>query len=78
MSKKVLEGIVVSDKMDKTITVLALRRFPHRMYKKLTVKKKKYKAHDEQNRAKNGDKVKIIESRPYSKDKYFCLLEIIK
>ncbi|MBD3263479.1 MAG: 30S ribosomal protein S17 [Candidatus Omnitrophica bacterium] len=78
VSKKILEGVVVSDKMDKTVTVLTLRRFPHRLYKKLTVKKKKYKAHDEHNKAKVGDKVKIVESRTYSKDKYFRLLEILK
>lgn len=78
VSKKILEGVVVSDKMNKTVTVLTLRKFPHSAYKKLTIKRKKYKAHDEENKAKIGDKVKIVECRPYSKDKYYRLLEIVK
>jgi small subunit ribosomal protein S17 len=75
---KVLEGIVVSDKMDKTITVKVSRRYPHPLYKKLTMASKKYKAHDQENKAKVGDKVKIIECRPLSKQKRFRLMEIIK
>ncbi|MBU1122894.1 MAG: 30S ribosomal protein S17 [Candidatus Omnitrophica bacterium] len=76
--KRILEGIVVSDKMNKTIAVTVTKKLFHALYKKLIVKRKKYKAHDEDNKAKIGDKVKIIESRPYSKDKRFRLLEIIK
>jgi small subunit ribosomal protein S17 len=75
---KVLEGEVVSDKMDKTVVVMVSRRFPQPFYKKFLTKRKKYKAHDEKNEAKMGDKVKIIESRSYSKDKQFRLLEIVK
>ena len=75
---KVLEGQVVSDKMDKTIVVMVSRRFPQPFYKKFLTKRKKYKAHDEQNEAKMGDRVKIVESRSFSKDKKFRLLEIVK
>ncbi|MBP7088621.1 MAG: 30S ribosomal protein S17 [Candidatus Omnitrophica bacterium] len=75
---KVLEGVVLSDKSSKTIVVLVSTRLPHHSYGKLTLKKKKYKVHDENNTAKVGDKVRIIESRPYSKEKHFRLLEVIK
>ncbi|MDD3295929.1 MAG: 30S ribosomal protein S17 [Candidatus Omnitrophica bacterium] len=75
---KILEGIVVSDKMDKTATVLVKEKVSHQLYKKSTVNRKKYKAHDKDNKAKVGDRVKIIEARPYSKDKRFKLLEIVK
>lgn len=75
---KVLEGIVTSDKMDKTIAVLVKTKFSHQLYKRSSVRKKKYKAHDEKNTAKKGDRVKIIESRPLSKEKSFRLLEILK
>ena len=76
--RKILEGVVVSDKMDKTLVVMVSRKLPHPAYKKLVSKKKKYKVHDEEGKAKAGDKVKIIESRPYSKEKYFRLLEVLK
>jgi len=75
---KVFEGVVTSDKSDKTITVLVKARVSHQMYGSPCSRRKKYKAHDEKNQAKIGDKVRIIESRPYSKDKHFRLLEIIK
>ena len=75
---KVLEGIVTSDKGDKTITVLVKVKFSHQLYKRPLVKKKKFKAHDINNEVKVGDRVKIIECRPYSKDKRFRLLEIGK
>ncbi len=75
---KILEGQVLSDKMDKTIVVSVAKRLPHRLYKKFITTKKKYKAHDEKNTAKVGDWVKIVESRPYSKEKQFRLLEIRK
>ena len=75
---KILEGVVVSDKMDKTVSVLVKSKVSHQLYKRSVVKRKKYKAHDKDNKAKAGDRVKIIESRPYSKDKNFELLEILK
>jgi len=71
MSKKVLKGIVVSDKPNKTITVLVERKYQHPLLKKVIKTKKKYSAHDENNNYKNGDKVSIIECRPYSKTKKF-------
>lgn len=74
---KVLEGIVTSDKSDKTITVLVKMKVSHQLYKRSLIKKKKFKAHDINNEAKIGNRVKIIESRPFSKDKHFRLLEII-
>ena len=75
---KILEGTVVSDINDMTITVLVRTKFSHQMYKRASVKRKKYKVHDQDNKAKVGDKVKIIESRPFSKQKCFRLLEIVK
>ncbi len=77
-TSKVLEGLVVSDKCDKTVTVLVGGKSSHQRYKRALVKKKKYKAHDKDNKAKAGDRVKIVQSRPFSKDKHFRLLEIIK
>ena len=71
MPKKILIGIVVSDKPNKTITVLVERKYQHPMLKKIVKVKKKYNAHDENNKFKNGDKVSIIECRPYSKSKKF-------
>ena len=74
MSKKVLKGVVVSDKPNKTITVLVERKYQHPLLKKVIKTKKKYSAHDENNNYKNGDKVSIIECRPYSKTKKFEVL----
>ena len=71
MSKKILTGIVVSDKPNKTITVLVERKYQHPVLKKVVKVKKKYNAHDENNKFKSGDKVSIIESKPYSKNKKF-------
>tara|TARA_B100000579_G_C22026625_1_gene486310 strand:+ start:34 stop:270 length:237 start_codon:yes stop_codon:yes gene_type:complete len=71
MPKKILSGIVVSDKPNKTITVLVERKYQHPVLKKIIKVKKKYNAHDENNKYKNGDKVSIIESKPYSKNKKF-------
>ena len=71
MPKKILTGIVVSDKPNKTVTVLVERKYQHPMLKKIVKVKKKYNAHDENNKFKNGDKVSIIESKPYSKNKKF-------
>ena len=71
MPKKVLNGIVVSDKPNKTITVLVERKYQHPVLKKVMKARKKYNAHDEENKFKLGDKVSIRESRPYSKNKKF-------
>ena len=75
--RRVLEGVVVSDKMDKTIVVKVERLKKHPLYKKIIKVHKKVKAHDGQSRASKGDYVKIVESRPYSKEKHFVLAEII-
>tara|TARA_B100000579_G_scaffold19493_1_gene13751 strand:- start:1484 stop:1720 length:237 start_codon:yes stop_codon:yes gene_type:complete len=71
MPKKILKGIVVSDKPNKTITVLVERKYQHPLFKKIIKSKKKYNAHDENNKFKNGDKVSIVECKPYSKNKKF-------
>ena len=78
MPKKVLKGTVVSDKPNKTITVLVERKYQHPLFKKIIKSKKKYNAHDENNKYKNGDKVAIIECKPYSKNKKFEVLEDAK
>jgi len=70
-------GKVVSDKMDKSITVAVENKVRHPLYGKTIVKTKKYMAHDENNEAGIGDKVMIIETRPLSKSKHFRLVEII-
>ncbi len=71
-------GIVVSNKMQKTITVAVESDKRHPIYGKVFVQTKKFKAHDENNECRIGDKVEIIETRPLSKDKYFRLLRIIE
>lgn len=71
-------GIVVSDKMDKTIVVRVERQFKHPLYKKIVRKHKKFKAHDENNECNVGDIVMIQESRPISKDKKWILSQIIE
>ena len=78
MPKKILNGIVVSDKPNKTITVLVERKYQHPVLKKVMKARKKYNAHDEENKFKTGDKVSIRESRPYSKNKKFEVIEVIK
>tara|TARA_X000000368_G_scaffold204260_1_gene161203 strand:- start:107 stop:343 length:237 start_codon:yes stop_codon:yes gene_type:complete len=78
MPKKILSGIVVSDKPNKTITVLVERKYQHPILKKIIKVKKKYNAHDEKNNFKNGDKVSIIESKPFSKNKKFQVIEDTK
>lgn len=70
---KVLSGIVVSDKMDKTVVVEVQRYFKHPKYGKFIKSKKRYKAHDESNEIKVGDKVEIVETKPLSKDKKFLI-----
>ncbi len=75
MPKKILNGIVVSDKENKTIKVMVERKYQHPLFKKVVKSKKKYSAHDEENRFKIGDKVSIVESKPYSKNKKFEVLQ---
>ena len=67
MTKKTLSGKIVKDKNNKTVVVLVQRRFMHPFFKKVLTSSKKYHAHDENNKFKVGDNVKIIESRPFSK-----------
>ena len=74
MPKKILTGIIVSDKPNKTVTVLVERKYQHPVLKKVVKVKKKYNAHDENNKFKNGDKVSIIESKPFSKNKKFQVI----
>ena len=76
--KQELVGTVVSTKNDKTITVLVETYGKHPLYGKRVKKSKKYAAHDENNKAKVGDKVRIIETRPISKTKKFRLVEIVE
>ena len=71
MPKKILTGLVISDKPNKTVTVLVERKYQHPVLKKIIKVRKKYNAHDENNKFKNGDKISIIESKPYSKNKKF-------
>ena len=77
-ARKERTGVVVSDKMDKTITVAVERRTQHPEYRRVVKKTKKYKAHDEDNVCSEGDKVKIMETRPLSKTKRWRLIEIIE
>ena len=78
MPKKILTGVVVSDKANKTVTVLVERKYSHPVLKKVVKVRKKYNAHDENNKYKNGDKVSIIESKPFSKNKKFQVMENLK
>jgi len=75
MPRRVLEGNIVSDKMDKTVTVLVERRFMHPVYKKYVRKSDKYAAHDETNSYKAGDRVLIEECRPMSKNKRWKVIQ---
>jgi len=75
MPKKILTGIVVSDKPNKTISVMVERKYSHPVLKKVVKVRKRYNAHDENNKFKNGDKVSIIESKPFSKNKKFQVMD---
>ena len=77
-SRKTRIGLVVSDKMQKTVIVAIERRVPHPVYGKMVTRTRRLKAHDEQNEAKTGDTVRIMETRPLSKDKRWRLVEIIE
>ena len=74
MPKRILEGVVVSDKMDKTVVVEVERRVQHPVYKKFIRRSKRYHAHDESNAIKAGATVRIIESRPLSKTKRWVVI----
>ncbi len=74
MPKRVLQGVVVSDKSEKTVIVRVDRRMSHPVYKKTILRSKKYAAHDEKSQFKVGDKVAIIESRPISKTKRWAVV----
>lgn len=76
--RKSRTGVVVSDKMDKTIVVSIVRQAKHPLYKKTVKSSKKYKAHDEENQAKVGDEVLITETRPLSKDKRWRLVKVVR
>jgi small subunit ribosomal protein S17 len=75
MPKRVLQGVVVSDKMDKTVVVLVERRVMHPVYKKIIRRSKKFAAHDETNKFKIGDQVRIQECRPISKRKRWIVMD---
>jgi small subunit ribosomal protein S17 len=77
-ARKTRVGIVVSDKMQKTAVVAIERRVRHPVYGKMMTRTKKLKVHDEENTAKTGDTVRIMETRPLSKDKRFRLVEIVE
>ena len=76
--RKVMVGTVVSDKMDKTVVVAVETNEKHKLYSKIQKKTYKLKAHDENNECQVGDKVKVMETRPLSKDKRWRLVEIIE
>lgn len=71
-------GVVVSDKMNKTVVVLVERSVPHKLYKKVVTKSTKFLCHDENEECGIGDTVEIAETRHYSKNKYFRIVKIIK
>ena len=75
---KTLNGVVVGDKMDKTVVVSVSRFIKHPLYGKFYKVSKKYKAHDEENKYKTGDNVEIVETRPISKDKKFKVVSKLK
>ena len=76
--RKVLQGVVVSDKMDKTIVVLVEDRVKHPLYGKVMTKSARLKAHDENNEAGIGDRVRVMETRPLSAQKRWRLIEIVE
>jgi len=77
-ARKTRTGRVVSDKMQKTVVVAIERRVPHPVYGKMMTRTTRLKAHDEENTAKAGDTVRIMETRPMSKDKRWRLVEIVQ
>ena len=77
-ARKTRTGVVVSDKMTKTVVVAIERRVPHPQYGKMVTRTKRVKAHDEENTVKVGDTVRIMETRPLSKDKRWRVIEIVE
>lgn len=77
-SRKVRLGTVVSDKMDKTVVVAVERQVPHPLYGKRVVRTRKFHAHDEENTAREGDLVRIMETRPLSRTKRWRLVEVVE
>ena len=77
-TRKTRVGVVVSDKMQKTVVVAVDRRVPHPVYGKMVTRTTRLKAHDEENSAKQGDTVRIMETRPLSKDKRWRVVEIVE
>ncbi len=75
--RKQREGVVVSDKMDKTVVVVVSRVVRHRKYRKYLTQRARHKAHDEKNQCRVGDRVRIIESRPLSRDKRWTVQAIL-
>ncbi len=78
MSARILQGFVVSDKMDKTVVVNVARRKQHPLYRKVINRSKRFKAHDAANECSVGDLVRILETRPISKDKRWRVIEILQ
>ena len=77
-NRRTITGLVVSDKMQKTIVVKIDRRVRHHMYFKYVTKSRRFKAHDEKNESKTGDLVQLVETRPMSKDKRWALQKIVR
>ena len=77
-TRKTRVGVVVSDKMQKTVVVSLDRRVPHPVYGKMVTRTKRVKAHDEENSAKAGDTVRIMETRPLSKDKRWRVVDVVE
>ena len=78
VNHKTIQGVVVSDKMDKTVVVAVATNQKHKNYGKVQRKTYKLKAHDEKNECQEGDKVKVMETRPLSKDKRWRVVEIVE
>ena len=76
--RKTREGVVVSNKMDKTVVVSVVEKYKHPLYKKTVTRTKKFKAHDENNECGVGDRVEIVETRPISKDKCWRVSKIVE
>ncbi|MCC7203245.1 MAG: 30S ribosomal protein S17 [Nitrospirae bacterium] len=76
--RKEFVGRVISDRMNKTVTVLVENLYRHPTYGKIVKRRMKFKAHDEDNKCHTGDKVKIIETRPISKDKHWAVIDILE
>ncbi|GAB4472289.1 MULTISPECIES: 30S ribosomal protein S17 [Thermoleptolyngbya] len=77
MAVKERVGVVVSDKMEKTVVVAVENRAPHPKYRKIMVRTKRYKVHDEENKCKTGDRVRIQETRPLSRTKRWTVVDIL-